>query len=93
MTTGRMRSRQKTESIQEKRPRSEQQSAAAALNYGARACFIRIPSLRCSLSGDIKEEDTIRLFIKAVPVAHTKDGFSSCRVGRRGVARIGGRDG
>lgn len=30
----------------------------AALNYGARASFIRIPSPRCSLSGGIKEEDT-----------------------------------
>lgn len=56
----------------------------AALNYGARARFIRIPSLRRSLSGGIKEEDTIRLFIKAAPVAHTKDGFSSCSGGARG---------
>lgn len=30
----------------------------AALNYGAGASFIRIPSPRCSLSGGIKEEDT-----------------------------------
>lgn len=30
----------------------------AALNYCARASFIRIPSPRCSLSGGIKEEDT-----------------------------------
>lgn len=30
----------------------------AALNYGAGAGFIRIPSPRCSLSGGIKEEDT-----------------------------------
>lgn len=37
--------------------RSEQQSAVAALNYGVRARFIRIPSPRCSLSGGIKEED------------------------------------
>lgn len=29
-----------------------------ALNYGAGAGFIRIPSPHCSLSGGIKEEDT-----------------------------------
>ncbi len=41
-----------------KEERREQQSAVAALNYGAGASFIRIPSPRCSLSVGIKEEDT-----------------------------------
>lgn len=35
----------------EKAVRSEQRSVVAALNYGARASFIRIPSPPCSLSG------------------------------------------
>lgn len=41
-----------------KKKGSEQQSSVAALNYGAGASFIRIPSPRCSLSWGIKEEDT-----------------------------------
>lgn len=36
----------------------KEERAVAALNYGARASFIRIPSPHCSLSGGIKEEDT-----------------------------------
>lgn len=57
--------------------------AVVALNYVAGASFIRIPSPRCSLSGGIKEDGTIRLFIKALPAAHTKDSFNSCRGGLR----------
>lgn len=57
--------------------------AVVVLNYVAGASFIRIPSPRCSLSGGIKEDDTIRLFIKALPAAHTKDSFNSCRGGLR----------
>lgn len=34
----------------------ERQSAVAALNYGAGAGFISIPSPRCTLSGGIKED-------------------------------------
>lgn len=37
-----------------KRGRREQQSVVAALNYGAGASFIRIPSPRCSLSGVLR---------------------------------------
>lgn len=48
----------RTDSWGGKRESGEQQSAVAALNYGAGAGFIRIPSPHCSLSGGIKEEDT-----------------------------------
>lgn len=50
--------KQENRQLRGKRESGEQQSAVAALNYGAGAGFIRIPSPHCSLSGGIKEEDT-----------------------------------
>lgn len=63
-----------------------------------RARFIRVPSLRCSLSGGgwggvLRRRNTIRLFIKAVPVAHTKEAPAAAEGMGWGVGGDGWKEG
>lgn len=74
----------------------------AALNYGAGASFIRIPSPRCSLSGGIKEEDTQSGFSlrpyqqrtqRTALTAAERDSGGGAGRGWRGGGRDGGEEG